>query len=309
MDSSLVRLDQATRMLAEIRSIDDAIKIIDLAEAARVYAKQVKLGLVAQNHAAEIGLRAKRRAGEILSNMEKAKGGQPYQSTSSSVEPVEKERVPTYDDLEIAKTDAHRWQTIAAMPEEAFEKVIKEKKEKGEELTSAAIYREATGKHVSDDSYEWYTPLEYIYAIEEVLGHIDLDPASCKEANDIVGADRYFTKEDDGLVQNWSGRVFLNPPYSMPLVEQFTSKAIEEYQLGNIEAAIVLVNNATDTIWFHAMLEKFPVCFTKGRIRFIGPDGDSATGPRQGQAIFYLGKDIDKFATRFSEFGIVMERV
>jgi phage N-6-adenine-methyltransferase len=160
--------------------------------------------------------------------------------------------------------------------------------------------------HVSDDSYEWYTPLEYIYAIEEVMGHIDLDPASCKLANDIVGADYYYTKDDDGLTKDWFGRVFLNPPYNMPLIEQFTGKAIQEYQAGRIESAIVLVNNATDTIWFHAMLGKYPVCFTRGRVQFTGPDGDSAAGPRQGQAFFYLGKDTKRFASVFSRFGIVL---
>ena len=66
MTNSLIKLDQATRMLAEIRTVDDAKQLIDLAEAARIYARQVDLGLEAQNHAAEIKLRAQRRAGEVL---------------------------------------------------------------------------------------------------------------------------------------------------------------------------------------------------------------------------------------------------
>jgi len=61
---SIQKLDQATKMLAEVHSIDDAKELIDLAEAARVYAKQVDLGLEAQNHAAEIKIRAQWQAGE-----------------------------------------------------------------------------------------------------------------------------------------------------------------------------------------------------------------------------------------------------
>lgn len=74
MADSLTKLDQATRMLAEVRNIDDAKDLINLAEAARVYAKQVELGLEAQNHAAEIKLRAQRKAGEILDKIEFSKG-------------------------------------------------------------------------------------------------------------------------------------------------------------------------------------------------------------------------------------------
>jgi N6-adenosine-specific RNA methylase IME4 len=141
-NNNIIKLEQATQMLAEIHSVDDAIQIIDLAEAARVYAQQVKLGLEAQNHAAEIKLRAQRRAGEILQQMEKAQGGQPYQSTGLSLKPVE-EQPQTYDKLGISKYNAHVWQTLAAMPAEKFEQVVEETKSEDKELSTAALYREA----------------------------------------------------------------------------------------------------------------------------------------------------------------------
>jgi hypothetical protein len=159
--------------------------------------------------------------------------------------------------------------------------------------------------HVSDDSYEWYTPVEYIDAVREVMGWISLDPATCPKANEIVKAETIFTKDDNGLLQDWHGRVFLNPPYNMPLVEQFTSRAIREYKNADIEEAIVLVNNATDTGWFHALLENYPVCFTRGRVQFWNPEGPNL-GARQGQAFFYLGRNPAKFAEVFSQFGIVV---
>lgn len=159
--------------------------------------------------------------------------------------------------------------------------------------------------HVADDSYDWYTPAEYIEAARAVLGTIDLDPASSNEAQEVVQASTYFTKEIDGLTQVWFGNVWMNPPYNMPLIEQFVDKVLAEYEAGNVNAAIVLTNNATDTRWFHTLLEH-PLCLTKGRIRFWAGNGSLAT--RQGQAFFYLGDKPDLFAAVFSEFGQVMRR-
>lgn len=156
--------------------------------------------------------------------------------------------------------------------------------------------------HVSDDSYEWYTPIEYIEAARAVMGSITVDPASCEEANKIVKADTFYTKEENGLDVSWFGNVWMNPPYNMPYIEDFTRKAHSHYVVGDINQCVILVNNSTDTMWFHALLSCYPVCFTRGRVKFYGPNASQA---RQGQAIFYLGKNVKKFIDEFSKFGIV----
>lgn len=71
--NALLALEIADRMLAEIASVDDAKKIIDLAELARVYAKQAKLGTSAVNHATVIKVRAERELAAIV-NEGQAKG-------------------------------------------------------------------------------------------------------------------------------------------------------------------------------------------------------------------------------------------
>jgi hypothetical protein len=64
---------------------------------------------------------------------------------------------------------------------------------------------------VSQETDEWYTPEEYIAAVRDVLGHIDLDPASSETANQTVRASRIFTQDTDGLSRNWGGCIFSLP--------------------------------------------------------------------------------------------------
>src|SRR3990172_4228094 len=159
--NSLIKLDNATKMLAEIRSIDDAKNLIDLAEAARVYAKQVELGLQAQNYAAEIKLRAQRRAGEILDTLE---GQQGKRTDITLLHHGAKSKRDIYSDAGIAPVDAHRWQTIAKMPEETFEQFIEQVKIDRGELTTAGIYREARFEIGKLDKFE-PPPLEGKYRV------------------------------------------------------------------------------------------------------------------------------------------------
>ena len=163
------------------------------------------------------------------------------------------------------------------------------------------------GAHVSNNTgnQENYTPVTVIEAVRDVMGEIDLDPASCEFANEVVRAKAIYTEEDNALEQPWSGRVFLNPPYQQPEIRLFAEKLISE--LPNIEEAIVLVNNNTDTKWFLTLaLGCAAVCFTTGRIGFYTPDIEK-TAPTNGQAFFYFGQKLEVFKKRFRDVGIVMQ--
>ncbi len=158
--------------------------------------------------------------------------------------------------------------------------------------------------HVTRNSgdNEWYTPPEYIQATVDVMGAIDCDPASSVIANRQICADTFYTSADDGLAQEWLGRVWLNPPYASGLVERFTNKLIVEYLAERTTEAIVLTNNATETGWFQRLGMAQAVAFPKGRLAYWQPGG-VPSAPLQGQAFHYLGGNAERFVERFAQHG------
>jgi N6-adenosine-specific RNA methylase IME4 len=143
-NTSLILLGQATKMLEEVRTVEDVKKLTNLAEAARIYAKQVDLGLVAQNHAAEIKIRAQRRGGELLATMEKDKGGYAGLYNTCQYEArtgIENTKPPTLKELGIDRHQSSMWQAVASVPEDKFEVFIQDTKGEQKELTTSAVVK------------------------------------------------------------------------------------------------------------------------------------------------------------------------
>jgi hypothetical protein len=166
----------------------------------------------------------------------------------------------------------------------------------------------AENVHVGNNSgeNEWYTPAEYIDSARKVMGKIDLDPASSEIANRVVGAEIYYTVQDDGLSKDWHGCIWMNPPYSQPEIGLFANKLVES--LSKIDSAMVLINNATETKWFQGMLSECSgVCFPSSRVKFLDVSGNKGA-PLQGQAVLYFGKKVDLFLAEFSKFGVCLRR-
>jgi len=167
----------------------------------------------------------------------------------------------------------------------------------------------SSGVHVGYNSgeNEWYTPSPIIELARNTMGSIDTDPASSDMANKIVKATKYFTIENNGLLQVWNGNVWMNPPYSQPLIEQFTSTLVKKYKDKEIQQACVLVNNATETSFYQEMLQSCTaVCFIKGRVKFIDKRGVANGAPLQGQTVLYFGENKQQFNDNFSPIGPIL---
>src|SRR6266508_1286596 len=104
-------------------------------------AKTIDLVIAIRNAAAEIRLRAERRAGEMLKESELHKGGRTKPGTKKTGSKDATGFLPTLKEAGINKTQSSRWQSIAEIPEDIFEQVIRETKEANREPTQRALLK------------------------------------------------------------------------------------------------------------------------------------------------------------------------
>lgn len=127
----------------------------------------------------------------------------------------------------------------------------------------------------------WLTPPELV----EALGRFDLDPCSAPNMPWKI-ADNVYTEEDDGLMQPWVGRVFMNPPYGNKL--GLFLKRLAEHGDG---VALVFARTETraffDYVWPHADA----IMFLKGRVRFYRPDGSRGASSGSPSVLLAYGGD------------------
>ncbi len=153
---------------------------------------------------------------------------------------------------------------------------------------------------------EWYTPSKWIEMARSAMGGIDVDPASSVIAQDTVRAAKWYDQEQDGLQHDWHGNVWLNPPYARGVIEAFIDKLLAQFQSGTAKQAIALVDNRTDTRWFHTLCSiASAVAFTKGRVNFYNESVD-ASSPANGSVFVYLGPCAQAFKRAFDSDCLVL---
>lgn len=117
--------------------------------------------------------------------------------------------------------------------------------------------------HFSSATDLWATPADFFARLNEIY-HFDTDV--CATA-DNAKCPRFFTKDDDGLSQEWTGVCWMNPPYGRQ-IGAWMQKAYESSLLG--ATIVCLVPARTDTAWWHDFAMKGDIEFIRGRLRFGG---------------------------------------
>jgi phage N-6-adenine-methyltransferase len=149
----------------------------------------------------------------------------------------------------------------------------------------------------------WITPPEIIDAI----GLSDLDPCGyLPDGKPLVEtARRYYTEEDDGLIQPWEGTVFCNPPYSdlATWMEKCAS-----YHLETGKDVILLAFARTDTRTFQAHARSATsMNFLSGRVKFLDANGNRRQNPNAASVLIAWGVGASIRASRLP--GIVVAPV
>jgi hypothetical protein len=138
----------------------------------------------------------------------------------------------------------------------------------------------------------WLTPPHILKA----LGPFDLDPcASLNRPWDT--AIKHFTIEDDGLSQEWIGRVWCNPPYGPPMGQWL--QRLATHAGGGL--ALIFARTETKAFFDHVWSKADAILFLKGRIRFHKPDGTLGGTAGSPSVLIAYGRDEVK---RLEECGL-----
>lgn len=109
----------------------------------------------------------------------------------------------------------------------------------------------------------WATPQGFFDEYNHIY-QFDLDVCATPEN---AKCSRYFTKEQDGLKQDWKGACWMNPPYGRE-IGNWVKKAYESSLGGAL--VVCLLPARTDTAWFHDYCAKGNIKFIRGRLKFGG---------------------------------------
>lgn len=118
--------------------------------------------------------------------------------------------------------------------------------------------------HFSSASCDWETPPDFFTELNKEF-HFTLDACAsqynCKVTN-------YYSLEDNGLMREWNGVVWCNPPYGDETVN-WCRKALCSVKLQQANIIVMLLPARTDNHWFHTYILPYAeIRFIQGRLKF-----------------------------------------
>jgi site-specific DNA-methyltransferase (adenine-specific) len=124
-----------------------------------------------------------------------------------------------------------------------------------------------SGYMAPSKTVEWGTPQDLFDSLNKEFNFTVDVAADSSNAKCSV----YYTKETDGLSQDWSGQtVWCNPPYGKEIA-LWVKKAHETVAASPGTTVVLLIPVRSDVRWFHDyVLGKAEIRFIRGRLKFGG---------------------------------------
>ena len=142
----------------------------------------------------------------------------------------------------------------------------------------------------SSNVQTWETPIDLFNKLNDEF-NFTLDVCADEDNHK---CNKYFTKEIDGLKQEWNGTCWMNPPYGRE-IPKWIEKAYKESLHG--ATVVCLIPARTDTRYWHDYIFPYAkeIRFIKGRLKF-GFSENSAPFP---SAIIVFKKDGKQIITTY----------
>lgn len=158
-----------------------------------------------------------------------------------------------------------------------------------------------------NDNDRWMTPQWVIHLVlEQFGGTIDTDP--CWDPECLVPATYGYDARQglDGLVKQWVGRCFVNPPYSD--VGPWVLRAVQHASTGG--EVVMLINASTDTsYWQSYVFDHGVVCFLGKRVKFTRAGASKPTPNQSPSAVLYFGKNVTDFIKTWAPHGTIVTTI
>lgn len=121
--------------------------------------------------------------------------------------------------------------------------------------------------HFSSKTDLWSTPQDLFDNLNSMF---NFETDVCATAEN-TKCKNYFTKEQNGLLQDWTGTCWMNPPYGRDKANSIALWMKKAYE-SSLDGAMVvcLIPCRTDTKWWHEYVMLGEITFIKGRLKFGG---------------------------------------
>jgi phage N-6-adenine-methyltransferase len=244
------------RTTAEVRCAGEAapfaaIEAVDDPEAAEELLARIKLAAQAIR-LSKLGADREKRWGRV-----RLLGERRYGELLGPAEPTGRGSKTSVSDTNAERQARHQARQVADVPEDVFTEYVQEE----ERPSRAGLLKMAV--HYSSQTDEWETPQDLFDQLNAEF-NFTLDVCALGSS---AKCDQFFSPEDDGLEQEWTGACWMNPPYG-DVIGAWVRKARESAEQG--ATVVCLVPARVDTGWWWDNCRDGEVRFLRGRLKFGG---------------------------------------